>query len=168
MLVVRSLPNFAGGTINVNNEDYKIDLDNEVPPMLVMKVEKGQTVDIVFKNSSSGMMAAKFKHIFYHAQVRTATDNTQCSTPTKLSKKGKRGVFSKLTWSGKKRKPTASLLPPPQVKIVEKIKLVEKEVHLEKREKTTALFEGFLFCFLLTVVAVLLGLKTRHLSISID
>jgi len=104
--------------------------------------------------------------VFYRGTSLLARcSNFPIATPTKVPK---RSIIAKLTWSGNKRKKATALIPPPQIKYVDRVKIVEKEIHLEKKEERKFLFEGFMAAFTVMMLAVIAGLRTHLLAISVN
>ncbi|GMH69825.1 hypothetical protein TrST_g4699 [Triparma strigata] len=136
-----------GDSIVCNGEDYSVDKATGMPPVLQMDVVKGQTVELVFKNKSSAMFK-KFKQVWWFPRVKTSLGDrsAQVTTPSPKKKKKGKGMLHKIAKTispkSKKSSPKTDHFAP-EVKIVEKIKVVEKLVQPEVSEVTKAYQKGF-------------------------
>ncbi|GMH61304.1 hypothetical protein TL16_g03226 [Triparma laevis f. inornata] len=156
-----------GDSIVCNGEDYSVDKSTGVPPSFSLDVVKGQKVELVFKNKSSAMFK-KFKQVWWYGRVKTSSGSERSipahtlsplSNSTRNKKKGK-GMLHKIakTISPKSKKDNNSFETPqkPEIKIVEKIKVVEKLVHPETSEVAKAYQKGFATGIACIVIAILM------------
>jgi hypothetical protein len=138
-----------GATIDFNGKDYTNDPSSARTPLFETEVTKGETVDLTFKNKSSGF-SAKFKHVFYYVRVRPQQNDGFSDGNTISAHDGKGQKSAWTPWKKKKKPPEA----PIRVKFVEKKVVVE--VHLEKQEERAAWRKGFVSALSVVLFSVVI------------